>query len=125
MKVHKFRIDGRTFDAVMSMKVVRQMAALAGDDENGAPLDINEIMRRAGQSASVGQTLVLMIREGERLAGRECEIDEAWIEERTTPGEAAAMQRRVLAIMVEAMKMETMDGEDVEVDEVLEDIQKK
>lgn len=130
MKIYHFTIGGQRFSACLNLDASNELAAMAGDGEpgeNGEPksLDIKTIFGIAGTAAGLTHTLAILIRAGETLEGRECSVDAKWISARLSPGETPYLQRKVLAILVEAMRVESMEDEDEEVDEVLEEIKKK
>ena len=125
MKMHHIKIGGKTLSAAFNLNALEKLAEMAGPDEDGKPLDAQSLMKLWTSQYGIIRCLVVLIREGERLEGRETDIDEQWIKDNASPGEGIWMQRKVCAILVEGMSTETMDDDEEEVDEVLEEIKKK
>ena len=125
LRTHHFKIAGRTFSAVFNLNVLDRLADMAGPMEDGTPLDAQALMQVWSTRYGLLKALLVLIREGERLEGRELEIDEDWLRERLSPAEMMWIQRKMAAVMIEAMRMETAADEDEEVDAVLEEIKKK
>lgn len=125
IKAYHFKLGDRTYDAVVNLNVIEELGRMAGPNEDGTPLDVHTILRIWSTEYGLMKALPVLLREGERLAGRECDIDEKWLMENLTPGEGRWVQIKLSGILVEAMKMETAMDEDQEVDEVLEAIKKK
>ena len=71
------------------------------------------------------RALTVLIDEGEKMEGRKSDVDEDWLKANLTPAEGMWLQRKLAAILVEGMRMETDLDADEEVDEVLEEIKKK
>lgn len=125
MKIHKLHLGGRDYDAVFNLNALEKLGEMAGPLEDGTPLDAHTIMKIWSTPYGLMKALLVLMAEGERLAGRELDIDEDWMKANLSPAEGIWLQRKIAAIMVEGMRMETSLGDDEEVDEVLEAIKKK
>lgn len=127
MKLHKFKLGGHVYSACFNWNVLEKLADLAGPRENGEPLDAQELISLFNTQMGLLKGFVLMLREGEAMEGRALpeEINEAWLKSNLSPGEHLWLQRKVAAMYVEGMDMETEIDADEEVDEVLEELKKK
>lgn len=125
VKVHHFKLGDKRYSAVMNLNVLDKLAEMAGPAEDGTPLDVNALMAVWSSPYGLMKAFIVMLKEGERMEGRELDIDEDWLRANLAPAENRWLQLKVTAIMVDAMHMETTIGDDEEVDEVLEDLKKK
>jgi hypothetical protein len=127
MKRHVVKIDDREFTAVMNLNAMEEIAEIAREnaEDPDAPVDVDTIIKVAASPYGLIRAVMIMIREGEALEGRECDIDEAWMKTHLDPRHGMWLEMKAIAIMTEAMRMETEIGQDKEVDAVLERIKKK
>lgn len=130
MKINHIRVGGQTFAVCLNLNALEEIAALAGDgtmDEHGnlRTLDVSSVLGYASSVTGMANTMAVLIREGERLEGRTTEVDADWIKSRVSVGELPWMQKKIMAIILLATRMETEGGDDEEIDEVLEEIKKK
>ena len=125
MKLHKIKIDGKVYTAAFNLNSLEKLAEMAGPFEDGRPLDANDLMQLWTTQQGIIRCALVLIREGERMEGRECDLDEDYIRAHMSPAEHMWLQRKVAAIMVDGMRMETLADDEEEVDEVLEELKKK
>lgn len=125
VKVHKFKIGEKKYCAVFNLNVLDKLGEMAGPAEDGTPLDAHAILEIWSTRYGMIRALLVLLREGEAMEGRELDIDEDWLKSHLTPAEGMWLQRKLSAMLVEGMRMEeTMDA-DEEVDMVLEELKKK
>lgn len=125
IKVHHFKIGEKKYSAVFNLNVLDKLGEMAGPAEDGTPLDAHAILEIWSTRYGMIKALMTLITEGERLEGREVDIDADWLQAHLTPAEGMWLQHKLAAILVEGMRMESSMDADEEVDEVLEEIKKK
>lgn len=125
VKVHRLKLGEKTYSAVFNLNVLDRLGEMAGPAEDGTPLDANAIMEIWSTRYGMLKGLLEVLREGEKMEGRELDIDEEWLKAHLTPAEGMWLQRKLSLILIEGMKMEQALDADEEVDEVLEEIKKK
>lgn len=125
VKVHRLKLGEKTYSAVFNLNVLDRLGEMAGPAEDGTPLDANAIMEIWSTRYGMIKGLLEVLREGERMEGRELDIDEDWLKAHLTPAEGMWLQRKLSLILIEGMRMEQALDADEEVDEVLEEIKKK
>ena len=125
MKIHKFKFGDKVYHAAFNLNALEKMAEIAGPDEKGNGLDVNQLLQLFSSQRGLLKGLLILLREGEALGGPAVDIDEAWLSANLSPAEHMWIQHKLAAIYVEGMRMETAMDEDEEVDEVLEQLKKK
>ena len=125
VKIHHFKFQGKRYAAAYNMNALDRLAEMAGEAADGESLDVHTLMKICSTRYGMIKALAVLIQEGERIEGRESDIDEAWLRENLSPAEGMWLQHKLAAIFVEGMRMETSLDADEEVDEVLEEIKKK
>lgn len=125
VKVHRLKLGEKTYSAVFNLNVLDRLGEMAGPAEDGTPLDAHAILEIWSTRYGMIRALTVLIDEGEKMEGRKSDVDEDWLKANLTPAEGMWLQRKLAAILVEGMRMETDLDADEEVDEVLEEIKKK
>ena len=121
MKLTHVKIGGRTFALAFTLNVM-------ADLEDALPeFDIAKLTEYVKTPKGLLTILTIMAKQGEALENRVLDVDSSWFGAHIRPGPANLMglQSAIMEAMIEGMKMETEDGEEEQVDVVLEDIKKK
>lgn len=121
MKLTHVKIGGRSFALAFNLNAM-------ADLEDAVPnFEITRLTEYVKKPRGLIEILTIMARQGEMLEGRVLDVEGSWFGAHIRPGPAnlMALQSAIMEAMIEGMKMETEDGEEEQVDVVLEEIKKK
>ena len=123
VKTHKIKIGGREFTLAFTLRAMLHM------QQRIEGFDFNQVDKLVQTPDGMLRTLFILAENGEKLEGREIDVDEDWFALHT-PANLRKMLTIQLAItetLTDGMSMEAEEDDERsrEVDVVLQEIQKK
>ena len=121
VKTHTIKIGGREFTLAFTLS---SMLAMQNCIDG---FNFNDIDNLVSTPAGLLNTLYVLADTGERLSGRELDVDKEWFALHTpaTMRKLLSIQIIVMNTLADGMSMEAENDNDHEVDLVLQEIQKK
>ena len=121
MKTRSIRINRQNFALLFNF------AALAAMEEEIEGFELTKIVEFVKGTKYLPRLIEILAREGEKAEGRALDVDAEWFAAHMSPNFKRVMdyQLAVNNALADGLLMETEDGEETEVDEVLEEVKKK
>lgn len=121
VKTHTIKIGGREFALAFTLS---SMLAMQNCIEG---FNFNDIDKIVSTPKGMLDTLYILADTGERLSGRELDVDREWFALHTPANmrKIVSIQIIIIKTLTDGMSMEAEDDDDKEVDVVLQEIQKK
>lgn len=123
VKTHKIKIGGREFTLAFTLRAMLKM------QQRIEGFDFNQIDKLVQTPDGMLQALYILAENGEKLEGRDIDVDEDWFALRIPANlrKFVTIQLAITETLTDGMSMEAEDDDERsrEVDVVLQEIQKK